>query len=270
MKKLFGKGGVSWWGIALVCFIMCAVVIGCGDANVFEGMADENSKEARTEEALMAMDDGDYDKAISILSSLVNSHPNDDTLMQYLSSAYAGSAGLDTLDLLEVINLLDDADNSGSIDMVGLVLGDSNGVLSSQAVDDKLDQITTAIEILSAIGGLNNDQEIQLGVLSVAHLSLTLADLIIEDQGVDEITLTEDGIDALYGDTTADFGDIGTETLEDINQDFTNVEAAIDEIEAITDADNDLAQDFADFTDDLNPGGGEISSEDLEYYINNL
>lgn len=271
MKKLFGLDGVSW-ALPLVCGIICLVAIGCGDTNVFEGMADENSKEARTEEALMAMDDGNYDKAISILSSLVNSHPNDDTLMQYLSSAYAGSAGLDTLDMLKVIGVLDDADDSGSIDMIGLVLGDSNGVLTSEEVNDKLDQITTAIDIMNGIGTLNDDQEIQLGVLSVTHLSLTLASIIIEDQGEDEITLTEEGINALYEGTPADFSDVDSQTLalDDIDQDLANITTAIDEIEALTDEDNDLAQDFEDFTEAINPGGGPISQGDLENYIDNL
>ncbi len=254
---------------------LCLLFSGCGDNNLFEGLADDDSKEAQTEQALIAMDDGDYATAISILSSLVASYPDDDALAQYLSSAYSGSAGLDTFDLIEVINTLDDADNSGSIDMVGLVLGDENGLLTSEQVQDKLEDIETAMEVLNAIGTLNEDQRIQLGVLSVTHLSLTMADIILTDladEGVDEVTLTEEGINTLYGPSSADFSDVDTDTLalEEIDEDLDNIETSIDDIQNITDMDNDLAQDFYVFLAEINPSGGDISVTDLQDYIDGL
>lgn len=269
MKTLSRSIRAKWISTAIL-IILCIFLVNCGDSNIFDGIADEDSKEARTEEALIAMDDGDYDTAISILSSLVDSHPDDDTLIQYLSSAYAGSAGLDTLDLIEVIDELDDAGSSGSIDMVGLVLGGDAGQLSSDEVDAKLADIEEAIAILSTIGTLNEDQRIQLGVLSVTHLSLTLADLIMDDRGVDQITLTEEGIDTLYGSDSPDFSGVDAGTLDEIDEDLDHIATAITDIQEITDTDNDLAQDFNDFLNDIDPGLDNISIDDLENYIDNL
>ena len=72
----------------------------------------------------MAMDDGDYQTAISILEELAAEFPDDPLLWQYLSNAYSGSAGLDTLNLLQVLDDLKEMDESGSIDMIGLVLAE--------------------------------------------------------------------------------------------------------------------------------------------------
>jgi tetratricopeptide (TPR) repeat protein len=245
---------------------------GCGDNNLFGGFADDSSKEARMEEALMALDDGRYSTAISILNDLLDSYPDDDELLQYLSSAYSGLAGLDTLNLLQVIDELDSTDDSGSIDMVGLVLGDANGVLTSEEVTAKLANINNALNALNSIATLNDDQTVLLGVLSITHISLTLADIIIADQGLDTITLTDEGIGDLYDGVTVDLSDVDTETLalEEIDEDIENADNAIDELDDISDGDNDLAQDFEEFINAIDQGEPGVSQSDLETYITNL
>ena len=71
-----------------LCFAIFALT-GC-EGNIFEGLADDSSYEARLEEAMIALDDGDYAKARSILSDLNNDYPNDPTILQYLSKYVTG------------------------------------------------------------------------------------------------------------------------------------------------------------------------------------
>jgi len=94
---------------SIVLLFLFAFLVGCGDSNVFESLGDDSSREAKTEAALMAMDDGDYNSALSILLALNDSNPGDARLLQYLASAYSGLAGLDTLNLLKVIDKLDES-----------------------------------------------------------------------------------------------------------------------------------------------------------------
>lgn len=257
--------------LVFLMVILMAPLTGCGDANIFEGVGDEDTKEAQIEAALIAMDDGDYQTAIDILTTLVQENPGDAQLLQYLGSAYSGSAGLDTLDMLEVIDALDATGESGNIDMIGLVLGDANGQLTSAEVTTKLESINSAIATINMIATPNDDQTILLGVLSMTHLSLTMADLIMADLGRDDVILTEDGIDSMYGSNPADFSGATTDTLTTIEQDLANISAAIEALEALSDENNDIAQDFMDFENALDQNGdGRLSSAELASYIDNL
>lgn len=260
--------------VAVITTIMMTLV-GCADSNIFEGLGDKNSKDAQTEAALMAMDDGDFQTAITILLSLAQNNPGDAHLRQYLSSAYAGAAGLDTLNLLEVIDLLDGTGRSGSVDMIGLVLGDADGQLTAAELAAKLENINSAIETLNLIQTPNDDQIILLGVLSITHFSLALADLILTDLGREDITLTEEGIQGHYGGNPADFSSSSTQTLAAIAQDLANVSAASTALDAISNENNDLAQGMADFQNDINrdqtPGEPiTVTADELEAYVNNF
>lgn len=251
--------------------VLATAIIGCGDSNILEGFGDENSREAQTEAALMAMDNGDYPSAITILSALVQSYPGDAHLLQYLGSAYSGLAGLDTLSMLDVLDQLDDSGESGNIDMVGLVLGNDSGLLTGAQVAEKLGHIEDAIAAINRIAAPNDDQTVQLGVLSLTHLSLTIADLIMDDMGVDEVTLTEDGIHTLYGSDSADFSSASADAMSAIDQDMANIAEATDTLNALSTENNDIAQDFNDFQTSLDQNGdGLVATTELETYVNNL
>ena len=77
--------------------LVILAVMGCGDDNsILEGLADDGSREARIEESRIALDQGDYSRALEILLILRDKYPDDQMILQYLSNAYAGLAGLDT------------------------------------------------------------------------------------------------------------------------------------------------------------------------------
>ncbi|MEA2102608.1 MAG: hypothetical protein U9P80_08575, partial [Thermodesulfobacteriota bacterium] len=88
-----------------VVFLM--ILIGC-DSNMLESLGDDSSREANLEEAQMALDDGNYDEAISILAPGYNPNAPDPVVARVLASAYMGKAGIDLTYLIE------NAGNSGS------------------------------------------------------------------------------------------------------------------------------------------------------------
>jgi hypothetical protein len=260
-----------------LCFAIFALT-GC-EGNMFEGLADDSSYEARLEEAMIALDDGDYAKAKSILTELNADYPNKPTILQYLSNASAGLAGIDTFNLLETIEQINDNPNAGSIDMIGRMLGDKDGVLTVDEIKEKIDNINDAISALGAIDDPTDDQIVQLGLLSLNRAVLTIGDVIADDQGIQTVTLTENGISNLYpGNTTPNFSDNlvddqGNNRLDTLTIDNQNINNSIDSITRISgkDSENDLSENFGDFSDEIDTDGVDgISIEDLENFINDL
>jgi hypothetical protein len=265
MGKFFKFQFVIW-----IC-LFSAVFLGCSD-NAFEGISDDDSFEARLETARMSIDDEQYREAINILIELKEEQPNNEDVTKYLSSAHAGLAGLDTFDLLEVIDDLDEAGNSGSIDMVGLVLGDSDGLLLAGEVPDKLDNLTEAIDQLDSIEDPTDDQIVQMGLLSVSRIGMTLAKIISSDTGNDSLILTEEGIQSEY-DTKPEFedGDVSDEDLEKLTNDIQNVGEAVAVMTESYSYDNDLNEDFLEFKSDFDQNDDDIIDvQELENYIGSL
>jgi hypothetical protein len=251
--------------------VLSAALFGCGD-NAFEGISDDDSFEARLETARMNIDDEEYQQAIDILNDLNAEQPNNEDVTRYLSHAHAGLAGLNTFDLLEVIDDLDEAGNSGSIDMVGLVLGDSDGLLMAEEVPDKLDNLTEAIEQLNTIDDPTDDQIVQMGLLSISRIGITLAKIISSDTGNDSLTLTEEGIQSEY-DTKPEFedGDVSDEDLENLTNDIRNVGEAVAVMTESYSDDNDLNEDFLEFKNDFDQNDDDsIDIQELENYIESL
>jgi hypothetical protein len=269
------KRFLSRFGALFVLCLIVRVISGC-DGNVMKDIADDDSYDARIEAARMALDDGNYTQARSMLLILKDDFPDDPTVLQYLSSSYAGLAGLDTFDLLETIDRLSDMgqEHEGDIDMIGLVLGDEDGVISRTTIADDINNLNSAIESLEAISNPTDDHIVQLGLLSLARAALTIADVIAEDTGNSEVTLTEDGIAGLYETNTPDLTEEATiERLENIGDDIARVGAAVVALDSITTAgsENDLSENFNGFQQDIDPDDNDdITQQELEDYINGL
>ena len=178
----------SHLGLVLGIMILTMGLIGCENNNILNDLGDDGSKEARTEEALQALDDGDYSEAISLLEDLTSDYPDDGKLWQYLSNGYAGRAGLDTIHLLEVMDELEDNDDSGSIDMIGRVLGDDAGNLTDAQLTSKSSDIDLSIDALYNIDNPDNNQDILKGLMGIADIALTMARIVALDQNLEGIT----------------------------------------------------------------------------------
>jgi hypothetical protein len=268
-------GSIERWVVVATLWILLCLA-GCG-GNALEGISDDDADDAKLEAARMALDDAEYSRAAELLNDLLDGDPTDPQALAYLSHAYAGMAGLDTLDLLTIIDELDDAGKSGSIDMVGLVLGDAEGDVTTAEVAAKLDHLNNAIDSLEQIeangGNLNDDETVQRSVLAVARITMVLADIILTDQGAqgdDSIRLTEAGLNALYSGTPDFDGDVDAAQSEYLSDDIVSVQDGVGVLNNIG-SDNDLSEDFSQFEHDLNPDGNTIVSiEELEAYVGSM
>jgi hypothetical protein len=263
--------GLLFLGLAIFA------IQGCGD-NSLEWLADDSSYEARLEEARIELDNGAYARARSLLLELKAEFPSDQLVLQYLSNACAGLAGIDTFKFLEVIDQLLDLDREGRIDMVGFVLGGTDGMLTSDEIDEKIGLLEqcTILE-LENITDPTNDQAVQLGLASLFHAALTIADIAIDDLDIDDIALTEDGLTSLYGlQNPPDFDDIDIAArLESLSDDIVRIDASIDAILVMGNLEtaerSDLSESFDTFLGEIDPNiDGEVVQQELENYLTNL
>lgn len=266
--------GLMWavCGLLFLCFAITAIT-SC-EENSLEWLADDSSYEARLEEARIAIDDREYARARDLLLQLKAEYPGNPLILQYLSNAYAGLTGLDTFNLLIAIDQLIEAGDTGSIDMVGTVLGSATGIVNADDIDDILANLENAINALEEIPNPTDDQTVQLGLLSLNHAAMTIADIVAEDQNLVEVELTEDGLAAAYTGQTPEFSDVTDidENLQDLSDDMENIGNAVDSIADITGIEagqeNDLSESFEEFQNDIDQNlNSEITQDELEGYI---
>jgi len=96
---------------SFLCTLLLFLLWGCGGSNLFEGMSDDDTREAQLDKSLEAIDDGDYEKAVALLEPLYEGNPNNSEIKRYLASAYVGTTDFDTLELISEIS--EDAGNDG-------------------------------------------------------------------------------------------------------------------------------------------------------------
>ena len=133
-------------------------ILGCGDGNMLETMADKNSDAAKKEDARMAIDKGDWQAAIDGLKSEWESS-GDPEIGADLAAAYMGLAGFDALSLVESAQTA--ADNPSATDeftMISQLLPDPS--------DENLANMNEAVNILSSIDGRTADENLQLAMAS--------------------------------------------------------------------------------------------------------
>jgi hypothetical protein len=265
------------WGVCVLLFLSFALIaITSCEENSLEWLADDSSYEARIEEARIAIDDREYARARDLLLQLKAEYPGDPLILQYLSNAYAGLVGLDTFNLLTTIDQLIDANETGNIDMVGTVLGDVTGTIQANGIGETLGNLENAINALEEISNPTDDQAVQLGLLSLNHAAMTIADIVAENTNADEVTLTEAGLGATYGGQAPDLSNEATgERLDSLSGDMQNIGNAVDSIANITGIEagqeNDLSESFDEFSQDIDPNRDEsITQQELQNYLGSL
>jgi len=177
-----------------VAALLLMALAGC-ESNMLKPIADDSSKQANLEEAKMALDDGNYDSAISALNSYKDS--SDPEIAGILSSAYMGKAGLDLTYMLENIN----ADNTNNFDVISSAfslkttdqLNASSSMLYKAGSDSTPRFITTdsVVELLAnlslaqdylntslAANPGDDDLTVQLGIASALHFIIDIGYII--------------------------------------------------------------------------------------------
>jgi len=254
--------------IGLFMFLAAVSMTGCDNGSSYE---------AKLEDARIALDDGNYTLAKSILATL----PQTATVLEYMSNSIAGGdLNLDTLNIISTLEDLEDEHNVGSIDMIGRIIGDEDNQLTCDEIADKIVSATEAIELFKAIADLNgggvqdlsDNQKTQLGLLSITRIVLTLAHRIcIKTQR--PVIMTEDwiqenraGFTPLITDEESASEGVATD-LARINEDLVNIGYTID---VFADS-NDMKDDFQEFKDELDSNtDGNVTYVELNTYIDQL
>jgi len=257
--------GLLRTAMVLVCvFFLAVLTVGCDD---------EDSFESNLEEAKIAIDDGNYDKAVSILTDLAQTAE----VLDVLASAYAGQVGIDTFDILAEVDDDDNDGNDGSIDLIGQVLGvGADNALTCTMVDTKLSILNLAITALLSSAGndlnaLTDDGKAKLAIYGFTDFILVLGDILCDNYGsivvpANTVILTEAWIKALETDYGVDFDTItvGAGQLASINQDIAYVSLGITALGG----DNDLAEEFAAFLVDIGGADGNVTEAEFRAFLN--
>ena len=250
----------------IILFSVLFAFITLTSCNMFESIADKDSDEAKYQEAIMLIDDGNYDEALIILNQL----PASDEITGLKASCNSGSAGIDLVNLVSLLS--DNTDNSDSLEVFGSLVGNDEGKITADEISDKLTDLNTAIDLWEDIpptSDLYETAKVQLAVLSMTHAVLTITDIVLGDiTEISEIELSQDAIEAAY--TT-----YGGE-LNDTDIDGDNLGYLVDDINRIAacansdelDLSDDMKSGFDDFLTDVGYDGSNITATQLAAYFN--
>lgn len=298
--KVFLKLRKAHNPLAIFCAsLCCGLLFFLSACNLYESAEDKSSDKAKMEEAAILIDKGRYEEAESILNKLYNKDPETTNarLLQLLSNSISGQIGLDTFQVLEVIDDLDDGDSSGGIELTGMVLGDEVAWLSRDEIAEKLALLYSryqesdgespyedgAIALLNQIKNKTMDHHAQLGLLSLIDTVLLIGETILYDLDIDGINLTEQGIKDAYNARNTIFpynpnmqNFVENEPahfsrIERLNRNVRQIETSIDAILQLSGAENasenDLADIFNEFLNEITDSERNITFNQLVFYI---
>ena len=272
--------------------IFCSLIIGiflflqgCGDTNLFEGMADDSSEAARLEQVKQDLNAGNFDNVIAYLETkLLTDLTEQET--RYLASAYVGKAGFDALTLIEKIT--EEDDTGGDTEIFSFIADifdeDADGeILRSEVVNEgdpnnplgKLDYIDSAIEVLDPDINSQSEDSLQRGVYAAVHAVLTIS-LAVSDQydgysdPDDPILLTDEDLQEVCGDSV-DLDDdvILQDRLDDLNRDLAIVQSTVNDLETGDDEeDNDVGLELDEFLTNIGYSEADpVTGDKLENYL---
>jgi len=237
---------------SVFCVGLLATMLGaCGDQNLFNSLADDNTTVAEIESAKIAIDDGNYTQAIATLQGLCGTGTSaptcDAETASLLASAFAGRAGLNVFDLIA---------NSGGV-LSGTTtssLSIFSTLLSAPNNDDKND-LHMAVDILANLSNPTANQSLQMAIYAMADAVVTV--------GVD---LTN-GFDSTTGqpNTRPSQGAIQTPTLVQVSNDLI---LAIDGVDAAGLENEDIENDIKDLQAQIDKNGNEtVEASEMEAFL---
>lgn len=238
---------------------------GCG-GNMFEGLSDNNSAMARKEEARIALDKGDYTKAIRLLEELcgtdISNLTCDEETQADLASAYFAIAT--DLDVLQLINAADTVATTESFTTLSTLLpiDKINACVADPSSCTIQTNMANAIEILNNLlpdtvpaepTSVQKNQYLQLATASAVDIVVTVG-------------LVSEGLDPDTGLPNAIPTSVSSTDLTDVSNNLGNIVLGL-EGAGILDA---------GISQDINTIKAEISSDntvtesELINYINSL
>ena len=243
-------------GWAVLCAGLFGAALGaCGDQNLFDSLSDDNTTAAKVESAKIAIDDGNFTQAISILQELCGTSTTaptcDGETASLLASAFAGRAGVNVFDLI--------ADSGGSLSGTTLA---SLSIFSLQFVAPtagEKDDLHQSVEILANLANPTANQSLQMAVYAMADAVVTV--------GVD-LTGGFDSDTGRPNTTPADAGVIQNQTLSQVANDLALVLVGLDESGL---GNEDLKDDILRLDEEIDQNqDGDVSAAEMYSFLVNL
>jgi hypothetical protein len=288
--------------------ILFIALFGC-ETNMFDSFSNDSGSTSDIEEAKMALDAGNYDKAISILQDDYNPSSPDPEIASILASAYMGKAGIDLTYAIEhmgttetdhfdaissalSLEITDQGFPSSSIMLKYAGPAEDAGArfITASSLAELLENLNQTEEILTTLIDYytanqldpDDDHTIQLGMASALHFILKVGSIICQVQDcnapVDREAYLQvfppddDWVTML--DEVAAYIDSHDEDLSALRADLTNVYNAVRVlIENI--GNEDITREFDGFMRDLlciseDASEGAISAAIQAYNGSNL
>ena len=238
----------------LSAILLGLVFMGCGDSNIFDSMADDDTKEAQLEEAQIALDKGDYTTAVDILLGLCGlsaenpasgAQTCDNNTISLLASAYMGRAGLD------LVNLIDSAEPSTG----SQTFTEFSSILDLVNAED----MQNAVDLLDSLGSARTpEQSLQMAVAATA-------DVILDIGGI------TDGFDPTTGLPNTIPSPTDQATIDAANEITGNISLILEGIGESGIADADLTNDINAVQTGLSGTTDQtVSPTELVTYLQNL
>jgi len=158
--------------LLLILLVVSPVFYSCGKDNLYSSVVQENNKQ-KAEDAIIS---GDYDSAISLLTSYIVENPTDYSAQSMLANAYELKAGINLLDLfIKMSNNISTSKNNLYAVLNSFPTGDSINI----------GYINTALQILTAIPSASrtSDQTYQIAVVNAALAFLMTKMDILDTSG---------------------------------------------------------------------------------------
>jgi hypothetical protein len=260
----------------ILLIVTLLFLVGC-KGNLLESLSDDSSREARIEDARMALNDGEYQRAIDILGPGYDPDTADPDTSRILASAYMGKAGIDLTYLIQnapgssssfdiIASALSlhvvDSPQAESALSVEESLSSSARYIDTAAIDDfiaSLEEAQTYLAPLVEANG-NDDDIVQLGMVSVIHFILEVGVQAAAAAGVDNIPINREAFREAFPSSPdpstlltgfATNIDSTEGVLPSLISDIAWVDDAMVVIERRMGSDEDIAQKFDEFLTNL-------------------
>jgi len=269
--------------IKIVMIIVVLLFFGC-DSNVLDPIANDSNTDADIEEARIALNDGDYDDAISLMAGKYNASQPDLEVSRILASAYMGKAGVDLTYIIENADT-GDSDNFDAI-ASALNLETTDAALQSSSsmfykgssstepkyityasIASLLDNLEKAKGILDTINDYaqsinmepEDDDVVQLGMASALHFITKVGEAVSTVTGYNiplnkyayrEIFSVDNDEQTILNNLET-YLDENPDIVSSLIGDLTNVYSAVTTLIDVIGADEDLSNDFDDFMREL-------------------
>lgn len=210
---------------SVLAVILVLGFLGGACDNAFESLGDTGSRDAKLEEARIALDEGDFTTAVTLLEPLSSQYPGDTEISRSLASAYAGRGGLNFFDLAARAQ---EAQNNGAAQ--GNTIGELVSAFPHPVTDTNISDLSTAIALMENISSSSGDPNdfYSLGLFhSAKAILMVLKDTDSSGDGIPDtftpLSLSDADAQTVYGSLDSaltNFGpgkaglDVSSEILE--------------------------------------------------------